>query len=239
LDYRTETLSRCDKLLQITVESSPVRRRWLQFSLRSMLVLVVLAAIGFSLWTSNERLKENRRLQEEIKRLKSELGELTIEEGQEGKVHAIGIPTIESFTWKWRVYVPEGRKPRLIASQGMLPTTGRDANIGSSSTSWLEAGEQIITVGLRRDHKDQWTWIIKRNSGGSTFGVSKELAKLIEDGNYGSSTSSVGNSLKVVEPGTQIELLRHQMESNKNPVKKPSKLKDGILIWIDDGPEQQ
>ena len=227
-----------------TMQTEPAavkpRRRWLQFSLRSMLILVVLAAIGFSLWTSKQRLEDNRRLQAEIKRLKSELGELTIEEGQEGEVHVIGIPAIESFTWKWRVYIPEGRKPRLTASQGKFLMTSKTADVGSSSTSWLEAGEQIITVGLRRDHKDQWTWIVKRNSGGSTFGVSKELAKLIEDGNYGSTTSSVSNSLKVVEPGTQLELLRHQMESNKgSSTNKPNAPRDGILIWIDDGPEQQ
>lgn len=96
-----------EQMTQPDPASPPARRRWLQFSLRSMLILMVLAAIGFSLWTSKQRLEDNRRLQGEIKRLKSELGELTIEEGQEGKIHAIGIPALESFTWSWRVYIPK------------------------------------------------------------------------------------------------------------------------------------
>jgi hypothetical protein len=214
------------------------RRSWLQFSLRTILLLIVLAAIGFSVWTSNRRLQENRRLQAEIKRLKGELGELTIEEGQEGKVQAIGIATIEPFTWKWRVYVPKGRTPRLIAGQGKFMMGSKNADVGSSSTSWLEAGEQIITVGLRRDHKNDWNWVVQGKSGGSTFGVSKELAKLIEDGSYGSSTSSLGNSQKVIEPGTQLELLRHLMHSNNLP-KKPKERHEGIVIWIDDRAEPQ
>lgn len=125
-------------------------------------------------------------------------------------------------------------------SQGKIPNTGIAANMGSSSTSPLDAGEQVITIGLRRDHKDQWTWIVKRKSGGSTFGVSKELAKLIDGGSYGSQTSSVGSTQRVLEPEKQLELLRHLMfASGSGSAKNPNAPRDGILIWIDDGPEQQ
>jgi hypothetical protein len=87
-------------------EHSPLRRRWLQFSLRGMLLLTVLAAVGFSLWTSYRQQEENRRLKTEVKQLNAELGKIHIEAGEEHKLHAVVVPTFDEHNWRWRVYIP-------------------------------------------------------------------------------------------------------------------------------------
>ncbi len=78
--------------------------RRINFSLRGIFTLIVLVAVGLALWVSTRVADENKRLRAENTRLRNESGQLTIEPGEENKVHAIKIPTLESYTWRWRVY---------------------------------------------------------------------------------------------------------------------------------------
>jgi hypothetical protein len=91
----------------LTMTNSPPPRRF-QFTLRTALLLFVLAAAGASLFVSYRQHSENQNLRQEITRLRNEVGELTIEPGAENKVHAIAVPVLEARTWKWRVYIPKG-----------------------------------------------------------------------------------------------------------------------------------
>lgn len=211
------------------------RRRWLQFSLRTVLLLTVVAAIVFSLWTSDQRLAENRRLQTEIKRLRSELGELTIEDGQEDKLHAIGIPTIDAMIWKWRVYVPKGKMFYLKSHSGVIPPGGKLGGPSISSQSGLSDGEHIITAALRRNHNDEWNWIIKHSTGESRSGVPRELRAMMEEGNYGTTSSNLGREQRVLEPGGKLELLRLEMEPNQSS-SQPKANGAGLTVWITDRP---
>ncbi len=84
-------------------------RRGLQFSLRTALLALVLVAVAMTLWISYRQSHENQRLRAENTRLRNETGQLTIEPGEENKVHAIKLTTLESYTWRWCAYVPDGR----------------------------------------------------------------------------------------------------------------------------------
>jgi hypothetical protein len=194
-------------------DHSPPRRRWLQFSLRSMLVLVLLAAIGFSLWTSNRQRKEIRRLQDEVKQLKNEVGDVVVEEGQEHKLHALALPTLEDNTWKWRVYVPAGRYFAVSAESGVIPPSGK-SQATSRSKIGLSAGEQTITVALRRNDEGRWEWIIA--TGSATGRLQASSDKKMSGRNSSSSNGVVRNTV-AVEPGTSIDLLRHRMFSRDDP----------------------
>src|SRR6476620_10154219 len=73
-----------------------------QFSLRSALISMVVFGVAASFWVSLRANRESLRLREENVRLRNEVGELTIEPGNENKVHAIAVPELEARTWKWR-----------------------------------------------------------------------------------------------------------------------------------------
>jgi hypothetical protein len=213
-----------------TSEGFTPRRRWLQFSLRGMLLLIVLAAIGFSLWTSNRQRKEIQRLQSEVKRLKNEVGEIVVEEGEEHKLHAVALPTLEDNTWKWRVYVPAGRNFAVTANSGVIPPTGESQGT-STSKSGLSAGEQTITVVLRPNNEGKWGWIIAT---GSTTGHLQAPSGKKLNGRKSSASNGVVRTTVAAEPGKGIELLRHRMFFSDDPRKSagfdgPG---EGILVTI-------
>jgi hypothetical protein len=209
---------------------SPPRRRWLQFSLRSMLVLIVLAAIAFSLWTSNQQRKEIQRLQAEVKRLKNEVGEIVVEEGEEHKLHAVALPALEDNTWKWRVHVPAGRNFTVAAASGVTPPSG-EAQATSTFRSELSAGEQTITVALRRNEEGIWRWIMRTDLGMGQLQVSSE-SKM--NGRKSSFWSGVSVNTVAAEPGKRIELLRHRTFFSDDPKTSTGHdgPGDGILVMI-------
>ncbi len=179
-----------------------------------MLVLVVLAAAMASLWLSARQHQENQRLHQENIRLRNEIGELTIEPGNENKVHAIAVPELEARTWKWRIYIPEGR------TLGLQVQT-KSNNSSGSSWSAFSPGEYTVVVALRRDLNNHLEWII-RESQGSSSGETRQTAsanveKLVN--NYSASSTGVGHSTSFVEPGQDLDLLKFEM-AGTNPANR-------------------
>jgi hypothetical protein len=207
-----------------------------QFSLRTALLLIAFAAVGFSLWISFGQWRENRRLRAELIRMKDRAGEIEVAPGEEHKVHAVRMQTLEPMTWKWNVYIPNGREIHLRA--------GTKLDKRSFGDSGIEAGNHTITVALRRNHLNEWKLILADVGGNSNYqgpgdwqiGISDELAKRIEGPNYASSSGVTGNA--AAEPGIDLELLRYRMElyAENGPVRVANDFlqgpHEGILIWI-------
>lgn len=209
-------------------------RSRLQFSLRRMLVLVLLVAIVSALWSSNERLSEIPRLESEIKRLKNELGELIIKEGQEEKVHAVSVPQVESLMWKWRIYVPQGRNFYLRLREGTFSAGGKlGENTTHTASCNLGPGEQTVTVALRKNHKDQWNWIVNRESGAVSCGVGQEIIEMIENDNYETITYGVRNKQTALEPGSNLELLRLMLLPSPNS-RIATDAGPGIVVFVNE-----
>lgn len=220
--------------MQTTVEIP--HRRWLQFSLRTILLLTVVAAVGFSLYLSNVRLQENRRLQAENKRLRSELGELTIEPGQEQRLHAVRMPSLESTTWKWRIHVPDGRKFQLHAKCGKISRAGEVLG-GGLSYSTLHPGEAFVTAALLKNSEGKWEFFAEDRSGNSSSssrgGLNPEIAELVGNSG-GSSQGGVGSEQAVAEPGTSLTLLKYRMyardETGKTTLTGPGDAGVSVVI---------
>jgi hypothetical protein len=203
------------------MEPEPIAPRQFQFSLRTVLVLVVLAAAVASLWLSARQHRENLRLRQENTALRNEVGQLTIEPGDENKVHAIAVPVLEARTKRWRVYIPAGRPIGLQVKSKSEYGSG-------SSWSLLSPGEHTIVASLRKDALDRWEWII-RSSQGSSSGETRPNAsaimeKLFDDNAFG----GIGQSTQCVELGADLELLK--LESTD------PKVTDSVQITLYDGP---
>ena len=139
--------------------NNPPRRRF-QFSLRTALLLIALAAVGISLWVSNRMYKQNEQLRADNIRLRNEVGEINVEEGGEYKLHAIRAPGDASRTWKWRVFVPAGHTFYLNAVLNQIPAAGDIAM--PSSQVMIPQGYQTISLELRKNDRNQWQWDLRR-----------------------------------------------------------------------------
>jgi hypothetical protein len=198
-------------------------RHWPQFSLRSALILIAVFGVAASLWVSIRQSRENRQLRQENTRLRNETGQLTIEPGAEYKVHAIAVPELEARTWRWRVYIPDGRPLGLQVKS-------KSENGSGSSWSLLSPGEHTIVIALRRDVNDRWEWVIRSSqdasSGETRHTAAGNVEKLIN--NYWASSGGVGQATQSVEPGNDLELLKFETAG--------SNFTDSISVAMHEGP---
>lgn len=100
---------------EVPAETSPDKNARLRFSLGTMFIgLIILALITSNLFTSwhLQEARDVSRLQEiEIEHLREQLRLLDVSDASQ--VHIIALETDDDFNdmeWKWRIYVPEGKK---------------------------------------------------------------------------------------------------------------------------------
>jgi hypothetical protein len=205
--------------------------RRLRFSLRGVFTFIMLLAALMALGVSYRVAEENRRVRSEITRLRNEAGELTIEPGNEHKVHAIKVPMLEPYTWRWRVYAPQGRPISLRVATESTYGDGKPAGSGSNMLG-LSPGETLITLGLRRSPKGRWEWAMQATDGaGSAEGrggivLDAEDAEVLVD-NSSSSASGVYQSTSIAELGDDLELLNLKMSGSSRV--------ENIKVTVHDG----
>ncbi len=90
-----------------------------RFSLLTLLLLLTIAAIVVTVW---QLYAELGPLRGEVKRLRNEVGELSVDD--KTKLHAIRVPTDAESTWKWRVWIPKGRATVAHFHWGDISLTG-------------------------------------------------------------------------------------------------------------------
>lgn len=190
----------------MSVSKETVSLHRLRFTLRTLLIGTACVAVAVMLVLAYRQGRENQLLRQENLRLRNELGEIQVEPGDKDKLHAVAVPTAESMTWKWRIFVPAGRIFSLYSAGDEIPAAGESR--ASFSKLQLVSGQQTIVVTLHKDYRGQLCWHAQTPHSSSTFSTgSPEFTKLIEDDNFGSTSASV-SSLTKVEPHHDLQLLR-------------------------------
>ena len=139
------------------------RRGWWQFSLFSLLLLFVIACLIAGYVGQSRRMEEARRelarRDETIKRLRQELG---IDEDAESaltvvdpaKVHVVALPSFEEEAWRWKIYLPPGKKWAIGIESRHAESAGEPLSLGGGSTSTInDDGELLLEARLLRDLK--------------------------------------------------------------------------------------
>jgi internalin A len=124
-----------------TQEVEKPRRRWLQFSLRGLLVLMVVVALGLG-WIANERREvwlENRAV-EEIERLGGDVTRGDNSKSSHNADDPFGGPIPEGLSWQQRLFGESYNRPVVCVS--FPPGTGPEA-LGS-----LKRLRAIWAIGL-------------------------------------------------------------------------------------------
>lgn len=218
--------------------------RLLRFSLLSLLAVAALACFAAAYYGVVRRHAAAERrvaeLQEiaatqagQIVALRAELGHLTIED--RSKVYLLELPTPGDREWKFRVYLPPGKKWRLCSSHGQIPAQGFEG----VSHGWgtLQEGEQTIEAFVHAPEGGEPVFVVRSPSGSSRGGISPEDYQRLTNG--GASWSSAGKSLQIKSPEDELLLLRYR--TNREMIAadgtKSSRSTDeptfGFLLWIE------
>jgi hypothetical protein len=218
-----------------------------QFSLLNLLLLVTL--IGLLLLVI-QQWREVEPLRQEVRRLRTELGYLVIEDPT--KVHAIraqSIEAIEPNTWRWRLYLPPGETYSLNVFSGhisgpirqpqmkQLETAKRDG-LGKLTSRKLEAGELKLDIKLMLEEE---RWILWTIPGGS-HRILPAHTEWLSQRRDAMAVYGVGQKQKTFENGQPVMLMyipRPRITKNaagRSVTNLPSRDTDAIVVWLEQQP---
>ena len=141
-------------------EQPRARNRRLRISLREILALATIAALGLAYVSARWQLVQ---LRAEVERLRLETGYLS--ETEEGQIAAVRVPSDEPLTYRLRVRVPDAPAFR-VAYSSIFPH-------GAVSPYWFAAvevppGGSVVTVRIGEDPRDaRWkiTTLVRSDRG--------------------------------------------------------------------------
>jgi hypothetical protein len=209
-------------------EPLPTRRTtWRpRFSLLSALLLmtvVCLAIVTAQLW------REIGPLRAEVRRLRDEVGVLSIDDPT--KVSAIRVRTNEDYTWKWRIWVPDGRSYAIKYSGESIPKNGTPKASGYITLS--QTGETWIEYKIRPEvGTKRWADTLETPHG-SVGGASQEWVKWKQQTGSG---DGVGHTTKSFEPDKVIVLARQRISQTAKSSDKIEDPSAGFMIWLEPTP---
>lgn len=225
-------------------------------SLLTALLLTTIVAMGIviaMLWQEVKPLRIDNR------RLRSEVGELSIDDPN--RPYAIQVQTHEDDTWKWRIYLPPGGSYSINSYSGTLPPraghTGnswfdkvRNSGSGMCSENSSFEGEVLLEGRLVKE-ADEWYFVTRYTrrqgtdvvtSGGGKDSIYQPSGDWLSDRRSQLSSSDVGFEQKSYEPGSSI-LLVHvtrpettELPNGGHSSRMPQGPAEGIAVWIEQPP---
>jgi hypothetical protein len=151
-----------------------------RFSLRTLLLVFALVALVAShVYTSmrlRDALQENRLLHQELDRF-------PVDDVQ--RLYAGAVTSLDKFTWRWRVYLPEGRRFVLRTANSQIPESGLATPPGWVGDE-LPNGELIVTVAAHKDQAGKWWIVTMMPVERSRFPVAANEATWLNTGQYSS-----------------------------------------------------
>ena len=201
-----------------------------RISLLSALLLMTIAGLSIvvaQLW------REVGPLRKEVIALRNEVGRLSIDD--RSQIHAIQLRSDEDLTWKWRIWIPEGKIVTVHLHAGDVPRTGVPM---PRNTTQLASGEQTLVLKMRRDRSGKhWLANLDSSVGGGAVGTG--IPPNQEWFNWGQSAGTgdgVGLSTFAFDPRQKTMILaRHRVAqvSSSTEVEKMNGPTAGFIIWMD------
>lgn len=217
------TAQMAETLAQPAAQSAVVRRRsWWQFSLLSLLLLLV-AGCAVAAWIGELRRRETAErelveLQAKMRALRKAVG-ITDDQPDVLKitddklVHVRALYPYDDLSWRWRIYLPPGKKWNLYYSHGAKWDDGRGVfGSGGGFSSLSCEGEftleaKVMRMLNGRPYLSYRAW----HSGGATMLPEEGLRTLTSNGKVLVEATG-GTKQATFANGGHIPLLRFQRE---------------------------
>jgi hypothetical protein len=162
----------------------------------------------------------------ELRQLRDEVGELSIED--DTMFHAIQVRTPEEYVWKWRIWIPEGAGYMLNLVGENIPKQGFPAPQGMITLT--EPGEQWIEYRISRSALTGKWMDGLRTSGGAGVGSSQQ--DWVEAQRRTSTGDGVGTSTESFDPGQTVVLSRQRISTTANASSKIEDPSAGFMVWL-------
>ena len=222
-------------------------RRRPRISILTALLLLTIAGLATTVWRQSF---EAEPLRQEVRRLRQELGHLTIDD--ENKIYAIQVPSADSDTKRFRVYLPKNRKFVLCSRIHTIPgkKSGQARREwfatlgGSGSTSTIDSGEFTIDVYVKRSDEKPDHWNLHDNISGHGGGRVGSKMPWLNDRRVWTTGADVGFDKQIerdADEGLVLFELRQGILKEfpgGHSVTPPDESKEqpGVMMWIEPAP---
>jgi hypothetical protein len=238
MDKMSESMASSPPIEPVDKSGNDRSRRWrFQFSLRSLLLFILIVALVVTSLLMYRRMSD---AEQELVKLRNVAGYLKIDD--ENRFYAIAIETDEPWTWLWRVYLPAGYKYSWHMNYGNIPANDTSDNSGGSASDGaprIKGTEATVYLSLRKDPENKWllnlTCLSSDGKNNLSITVSDDVmnqilnAKMTEGENIGEGKAV---SYKIDKP--IIFLKRRIGEKQPNGSWQSSqKPMPGIIIWLE------
>ncbi len=229
---------------QVAAEQRP-RRKW-RFSLRRLFAVCIIATIVAShVITSMRLFRENSELRE----LRQEVGYLDVR--NTNLPHIVGVKTLDDLTWKWKLYLPEGRTFVIREFLGTAPPENNFNAEGSYVRRWdgIFTGYVDLELTLRLDYEGKWIrkYVVSNESGlsvASPLQLPEELIRRLQDPAYSRSYQTMGIGptiqMELNDSGTAVEplsLVRLHVEENMQGTPYRDESTFGVFVRLEEEPQ--
>lgn len=218
-----------------------------RFSILTALLVLTIVALAVTVWRQNSEVSP---LRQEVRRLRQELGHLTIDD--ENKIYAIQVPSADSDTKRFRVYLPKNRKFVLCSRIHTIPgkklghsrqewfaTLG-----GSGSTATIDSGEFTIDVYVKRSDEKPDHWNLHHNINGHGGGLVGSKMPWLNDRRAWTTSADVGLDKQIERDADEGLVLFELRQGNLKEFPgghsvaqaDESKEQPGVMMWIEPAP---
>lgn len=196
-----------------------------QFSLITVLLVVTIVGLAMMvvlLW------KKSSATQAEVRGLRDEVGRLVVDDPS--RVHVARVRTPGEHTWKWRVWIPEGKSYALKFRMSQVPATGFPTNVttfqlGQTGETWVEY--RIEPHAPPADWADLLSTPIQSHSSSPEELNWMSKSRSTVDG------EGVGYTTQSSEAGSRVLLYRHRVSEKATSSKLIEDPSEGFIIWLE------
>ncbi len=202
-----------------------------RFGLRSVFLGVTLCALSLGYLSL---LLRDQSLRHEIKSLKAEVGQLVLVD--ELRVNVVEVPTLDPFTWRWRVFAPPGTLFEAGAVTEQIPMIGAP----SPRFTRLEIPDAsnpngvLITASVRNNLDSGYVIILDLGNGNSIEDLTLQSREdFLDGGSFSIETAGRGRT-EIYGFDEPIILHRRRFMNQTSPttMSAPKGNTRGLMFWI-------
>lgn len=216
------------------MRKNATRRIHLSTLVLSVLLLSALVGMVVIHQNADKAIAKAERLQEENDDFRARLGIIEVSDGEEDRLHVIGVRTTEEDCWTWRAYLPAER-PFFLCHSFKVPGSGVPKAYEYSHLGGSGLMEISVAVTKNKNNEPCWFTSAKGKTGGTSFRKAIPASVMKAKGRWVSQDLDEADGLAKLIPGQHKVLLRIRcgiQMPDGSTYYPANETTEGIMVWI-------